>query len=122
MTFVQRHTVTVTTATGGGATGYTPVLNGRIAGIRYTKATAASAYASTADFTITAETSEVGLWTEANVNASKDVVPTQPTHTQAGATSADPARAPVFLANERVKILLAQGGNTKSGTFEVIVA
>ena len=122
MSYVQRHTVAVTTAAGGGATGYTPVVTGRIASVIYSKATAGSAYASTADFTITAEDSGLGLWTESNVNASKTVSPTQQTHDQVGATETDPTRAPIFVANERVKIVIAQGGATKLGTFQVVVA
>lgn len=121
MSYVERHSVTIETATGGGATGFTPVVKGRVANIIYTAATG-SPYASTADFTISAEGSGIGLWTESNVTASKTVSPSQPAHDQVGATTADPARHPIFVANERVKIVIAQGGNTKAGTFEVVVA
>lgn len=121
MSYVERHTVEITTATGGGATGYTPVVVGRVASVVYTAATG-TPFASTADFTITAEGSGIGLWTESNVTASKTVSPTQPAHAQDGTTTADPAREPVFVANERIKIVVAQGGNTKTGTFQVVVA
>lgn len=121
MSYVQRHTVSVTTATGGGATGYTPVVTGRVTNIVYTAPTG-SPYASTADFTITAEGSGIGLWTESNVTASKTVSPTQQAHDQVGAVETDPTRAPIFVANERIKIAIAQGGNTRQGSFQVIVA
>lgn len=121
MSYVERHSVSVTTATGGGATGYSPPVTGRIANVIYTAATG-TPFASTADFTITAEGSGLGLWTESNVTASKTVSPTQQAHDQVGATETDPTRVPIWVANERVKIVVAQGGNTKTGTFEVVVA
>jgi hypothetical protein len=124
MSYVERHTVEVTTATGGGGTGYTSVLTGQVANIIYT-ADGTAPYASTADFTITAESSGLGLWTESNVTASKTVAPHQPTHNQSGVvqnTAGDVQSAPCFVANERVKIVIAQGGNTKTGSFVVVVA
>ena len=121
MSYAERHTQTVVTATGGTATVYTPVITGRIAAVVYTKATAAVAYASTVDFTITAETSAQNIWTEANVNATETAYPVAAAKLASGAASTI-TESPIYVAQERVKIVLAQGGNTKRGTFTVIVA
>jgi hypothetical protein len=121
MAYAERHTQTVTTATGGAATVYTPVITGRIAAIVYTKATAAVAYASTVDFTITSDTSNQTLWSELNVNASKTARPVGVATLPSGASSTI-TESPIYVAQERVKIVLAAGGNTKQGTFTVIVA
>jgi hypothetical protein len=108
-------TVTVTTAADGSATAYTSsVVNGVLQNIIYTK----TDFAAGVDFTITAETSGLNLWTEENVNASKTVSPTQPTHTQAGAVSTE---RDITLCHERVKIVIASGGDTKTGTFKIIM-
>lgn len=123
MAYAERHNVTIATAADGTATGYTPVINGKILNIIYTKA-ASGNYDDGVDFAIIAETTGIGLWTEANVNATKTVCPKQPTHTQVGvanATAGDVLLADIFLANERVKISIAEGGNVKTGTFTVIV-
>ena len=121
MSYVERHTVTVTTATGGGATGYTPDLTGRIVYMGYTKDT----FASTTDLTITTELSTQAVWSETNINASKDLYPLAVADGVDGvalATAGDAQFVPVFVANERIKIVVAQGGNTAAGTFEVLVA
>lgn len=119
---VERHTVEIITATGGGATGYTPPITGSINEIIYTAATAASALASTADFTVTVERDGRGLWAESNITASKAVRPRRAPTSVLGATaSTAPINEPVMVANDRVKIVVAQGGNTKQGTFSVIV-
>jgi hypothetical protein len=120
MAYAETHTVAITTDALGDGTGYTPVLNGKIINIIYTK----DDYAAGVDFAITAEGSGLGLWSEANVNASKTVAPKQPTHTQVGVendTAGDVLLEDIYLTNERVKIVVDEGGDTKSGTFKVIV-
>ena len=122
MSYVQRHTVTVTTDSGGDATAYTPVATGRIQTIVYVK----DDYAAGVDFTITVEGTAEGLWTESDVNASATRAPRQPTHDAVGAASlyaaaGEPVEDHVAIANDRVKIVVAQGGDTKSGTFHVVL-
>ena len=123
MSYAQKSSVTVTTIADGTATAHSPqVHNGRVVNVIYTK----DDYTNGVDFTITSETTGQTIWTESNVDASKTVSPTQATHTTVGvAATYDGTRAvlgPVYLVNERVKIVLAAGGDTKSGTFTVIVA
>lgn len=122
---MKRYKVTVTTASDGTATAYTPRVSGKIHQIEYVK-DGSNAYTDGVDFTITGEATGVGLWTEANVNASAVRAPRQATHSQAGVASLFAAggtavQVPVALANDRVKIVLAQGGAAKVGAFHVLV-
>jgi len=117
--YIEKHTVTAITATGGGATAFTPPLVGRVLGIKYLKH-ATVPYASTADFTITSEDTGQAILSKSNVNADLIAYPTNKATTATGAASTL-TEQPVPLANERVKIVVAEGGNTKTGTFTVIV-
>lgn len=124
--YVERHTVTPVTNSSGDATSYTPVITGRLISIQYVKA-GASNYTDGVDFTITSETTAQNLWVDTNINASEVVAPRQPTHDSAGAASlyaatGEPVEDYYFLANERVKIVVGSGGDTKTGTFFVTIA
>ena len=123
MSYAERHAVTITTDAGGDGTGYTPVITGRIQAIHYAK----TDYAAGVDFTITAEATGETIWTESNVNASATRAPRQATHATDGtaslyAAAGEPVEDYIAVAEDRVKIVVAQGGDTKSGTFHVIVA
>ncbi len=114
--YVAREIVDVTTATDGVATAYTPRVNGAVREIVYLR-DGASAFASTADIAVTSELDGRNIWTEANVNASKTVRPVRPGSTASGAAAS--GSVPIHLGNDRVKIAIAQGGNTKAGRFIV---
>ena len=123
MSFVQRHSVTLTTDASGDATGFTPVVTGLINAIIYTK----TDYDAGVDFTITVEGTGQGVWTETDVNADKTVAPRQPIHDTVGVASlyagaGEPVEDHIAVANDRIKIVVAQGGDTKTGTFDVILA
>lgn len=120
--YVERHTVTLITDAAGDATGYSPVITGRILAIHYV----ATDYAAGVDFTITGEATGETIWTEANVNASTFRAPRMATHSTAGVAALYAAGGAavndyVGIANDRVKIVIAQGGNTKTGKFYIIV-
>lgn len=122
MSYAERHEVAITTDSSGDATGYTPVVTGRISTVRYAK----TDFADGVDFTITIEGTGEGVWTESNVNASATRAPRQATHDIVGAASlyasgGESVEAPIVLANDRVKIVVASGGNTKTGTFHVVI-
>lgn len=121
MSYVEKHTVQLTTATGGGATGYTPVVKGEIAAVRYVKH-GTTPFASTADFTITTEDSAQNVWVDSNINASENVYPVVAGNLAGTGAASTLTERPVRAAGERVKIVIAQGGNTKVGTFIVVVA
>ena len=119
-----KKTVTVTTDGTGVATAHTsgPVLKGRVRLIAYTKVD----FANGVDFTITTEDTGQNLWVEQNVNASKTISPRQATHAIDGTASlyvalGEPAEDHILVVNERIKIVIAQGGSETSGTFEFIV-
>ncbi len=123
---MRRHRVEITTAADGTAVGYSPRVTGELHQIEYVK-DGSNGYANGVDFAITGEATGVNLWTQNDVNASAVVAPRQPTHSQAGAASlyasgGTAVQARIGLANDRVKIALAQGGNAKVGTFYVLVA
>jgi glutamine cyclotransferase len=122
---MKRYKVTVTTASDGTATAYTPRVSGKVHQIEYVKH-GSTPFDDGVDFTITGETTGIGLWTESNVNASAVRAPRQATHSQVGAASlfasgGTAVQDRVALANDRVKIAVASGGNAKVGTFYVLV-
>ena len=114
---IQLHTVSATTSAGGAATVYTDVpVWGEVVSIAYVKDT----FDNGVDFTITGETSGVSLWTDTDVNASEIVYPRvlENGNTDGAALT---TRQGILLAGERVKIVVAQGGNAKAGSFRIIV-
>lgn len=119
---MKRYKVTVTTSAGGAATAYSPRLSGKINQVHYVKGD----FADGVDFTITDEATGIGIWTESDVNASAVRAPRQPTHSQVGvallyAAAGAAVGDKVGVANSRVKIVIAQGGATKTGVFHVLV-
>lgn len=125
MSYVRRAVVDITTDADGNATGYTGVADGFIEAIRYAK-DGTSPYDNTADFTITTEGSGQAVLTAANVAASATYYPRAATVDvsngaalyAAGGTAVND-RMPVGA--ERVKIVIAQGGDTKTGRFHVYI-
>ncbi len=123
MSYAERHTLTVTTDSNGDATVYSPVVTGRVLSIRYVK----TDYAAGVDFTITADVSAEGLWTETNRDSSETVAPRMPTQDAVGgdlfyeAANSEAVIDHIVLANDRVKIVVANGGDTKVGTFHIII-
>lgn len=122
---MRRYKVQVTTAADGTVTAFSPKISGEIHAIHYVK-DGANAYADGVDFAVTAEATGENVWTEANVNASAIRYPRAPTHTQVGAASlyaagGTPVQARIALGGDRVKIVLAQGGNAKTGAFHILI-
>ena len=122
MSYAAREVVTVTTIADGSATAYSGVLTGKLSQIRYVK----TDFADASTFTITAEATGETLWTESSVNASATRAPRQATHSTAGAAALFAAGGAavldkIALANDRVKIVIASGGNTKTGVFHIVM-
>lgn len=116
--YVERHTVAITTAADGSATAYTPVVTGRVAAIHYVK----TDFTDGVDFTITAEATAESLWTDTNINASEIVNPVRAGNLAGTGAASVFTEVPIFIANDRVKIVIASGGNAKVGTFYVVIA
>ena len=120
-----RHVVDITVNSSGDGTGYTDIADGFIHSIRYV-ADGTNPYANTADFTVTAEQSGAAVITATNVSASATYYPRAATVDVSNAASLYAAagtavndRIPV--AGERVQIVIAQGGTSKTGRFHVYV-
>lgn len=119
---IRRFEVTVTTASDGTATAYSPYLSGFIHAIHYVK----TDYADGVDFTITAEATGETLWTQSDVNSAAVKAPRQATHSNVGvaalyASGGTAVNDRIALGRDRVKIVLAQGGDAKTGKFIIIV-
>lgn len=122
---MRRKRVTITTASDGSATAYTPRVSGLLHSIHYVKH-ATTAYADGVDFVISSEATGEVFWDEDNVNAAAVRYPRAATHSTAGvaelyasggtAVSDKPA-----LAQDRIKIVIASGGNAKIGDFHFLI-
>ena len=121
MSYPRKETVSITTDASGDSTDYTTVITGRIEALVYTK----TDFTNGVDFTITTEDTGQTVWTEADVDASSTVYPRAATHDTAGvaslyASAGEPVETKVPVANERIEIVIANGGATKTGKIEVI--
>jgi hypothetical protein len=121
---MRLYEVTVTTDASGDAIAYAPSAGrarGRLESIQYQKVD----FADGVDFTITDEETVESLWTDTNVNASEIVRPRAPVMDQAGAArlyaDAGTAVPDKIAIVSRIKIVIAQGGNAKSGIFRFLV-
>lgn len=123
----RRTSITATTDASGDVTAYSAdVITGRVLTIKYV-ADGSAPYDNTADFTFSGESTAIAVMTVSNVSAAFTKAPRQPTHSvAAGATliyaGTDAVCDHVYLVNERLKLIIAQGGNAKTGTFIVVWA
>lgn len=120
--FVERHEVAITVDASGDGTGYTPVVSGLVRAIRYVK----NNYANGIDFTITCDVSGQAILTGTDVNASATSYPRAATASVANAAALYAGGGAAVndlipVAAERIKIVVAQGGVSTSGTFHVYV-
>lgn len=115
---VTRETVSVTTAADGSATAYSGQITGRIHSIHYVK----NNFDDGVDFTITLEATGESLWTDTNVNASEKVYPVVAANLGGTGGASTLTEVPLYAANDRVKIIIAQGGNVKTGAFRIVTA
>lgn len=122
--FLKRYAVTVTTNSSGDGTSYTDVIDhGEIKQIRYVK----TDFADGVDFVVSLEDTGVIVWDEDDVNASGTRCPQQATHLNTSGAAALYASGgtavlrPVVVAGERIKVVVASGGDTKTGTVYIWV-
>jgi len=121
--YPHKVTATVTTDKSGDGTGYTDHAYGLIHSVTYTK-DATDPYANGVDFTITTETTAQNVWVDTNVNATETVLPRTGTHDTTGAALLYAAGGTavctgIAVHSERIKVVVAQGGDTKTGLFTV---
>ncbi len=123
--FPIRHALDLTVDAAGAATVYTPVVNGRVLQLRYVPH-ASTPLDTNADVTITGEDTGVAIATLSNIGLSAFTkVPRQATHGVTGTAlvyaGSDPVTEPPYIAGERIKVVVAQGGVSKVGTLHLLV-
>ena len=127
MAFAQRYSVPFTTTAGGAATVYTGEgVNGRLLSVVYEYDDGDTG----ADFTITTKTTAVALLTITNAGTASvtwqpRVVVHPVANTGAGTAltfdGTNEIYEPQWIADEEIKVVVAQGGATKSGTLHFVV-
>jgi hypothetical protein len=122
---MHRVKVTVTTDGSGDAVAYSPRLAGKVHSVSYVKPGSGS-YADGVDFTITSEATGEKIWEESNVNATAYRYPRAGTHSNAGvaalfAAAGTAVQDKIALAQDRIKIVVAQGGAAKVGAFHFCI-
>lgn len=126
--FVNRQAIAVTTDGSGNFTGYTNVVTGQVFQIYYVP-DGSVPLDTNASVVFTEEDTTRPIVTKANIGTSAfSLAPRQPTHAVAdgsallyaggGSAVADE----VVVAGSRIKLVVAQGGAAKKGTFYVYVA
>jgi hypothetical protein len=124
MAEIVRHRISVTTDAGGDATAFTPVAFGRVLQLRYVP-DGTSPLDTAADLDITLKESGVVVANHDNIGTSAFTkVYRQATHGIDGSASlyaagGEPTEDHVFVAGEPIKLVIASGGNAKSGTLVV---
>ncbi len=124
MAKARKFTVPAVSDGSGAGTFYTPWINrgGFIESIQYLK----TDYTDGVDFTVTSDVTGEAIWTGTDVNAATVVRPRAPTHTTAGVAALYAASGAVndriAIAADRVKIVLASAGASKTGSFVITVA
>ena len=112
---LSRFTVNVTTSALGAAVAYSPQCNGLVRTVEYVKPISDGLDAAT-DIDIIADVSGAVIWTNDDLAASKVIHPLTQAQANTGADIVG-AYAPICLADERIKITVANGGDTLSGQF-----
>jgi hypothetical protein len=120
---VRKFVVPAVVAADGSGTFYSPYLSGFIESIQYVK----TDYADGVDFTITADATTETIWTEANVNAAVIKHPRAATHSTVGvalvyASGGTAVNDRLALGRDRVKIAIANGGVSTTGSFTITVS
>lgn len=123
MSRTRKFTVALTSTGAQVGTAFSPFLTGHVQSIQYLK----TDYADGVDMTVTAEATGEAIWTGTDVNAATVVRPRAATCTTAGVASLYAAAGvavndTIAVSRDRVKIVLAQAGATKSGSFVITVS
>jgi hypothetical protein len=114
----QRLRVTPVTDASGNATYYSENFSGRVHSLSYLKVD----FADGVDFTITLERTGQSVWTDTNINATETVYPVAAANLGTTGGASTLSEVPIIAANDRLKIVIVQGGNVKSGNFDLVVA
>lgn len=118
----EHYSKPVVTAANGSATVTIGPITGRLVSIGYVK----TDFVDGVDFAVTTLQTLQNLWTQSNVNASVQVAPRQKTHDNAGAEALYAAggtnvRDHYILVDDYIQIAVTNGGDTKTGRFDIVV-
>lgn len=117
----RRYDVALTTIADGSVTAYTPLVSGRVVAVLYKK----TDFADGVGAVVSTELSGKTLLTTTNMNASATYMPRLPVQDEAGADATldgtRKMREPLVVSDERLKIVIASGGNIKTGTLSIIM-
>lgn len=125
----ERHTLDLTVNADGDTTVYTGVVSGRVLQLRYVPDGSAPLDTG-ADMTVTGETTGVAIATITNIGTSaltwairQSTYPVANTGQGTASLYAAtfPRLEPVYVAAERIKVVVAAGGASKIGTLHVTV-
>ena len=124
--FIEREILTLTVNASGAATVNSGRVSGRVLQLRYVP-DATNPLDTGADLTITGEDTGVAISTLTNIGTSAlTSVPRQASHGVTGAAALYAAGGsgvlePVYLAGERIKVIVAQGGVSMTGTLHILI-
>lgn len=119
---IRRLVVPVTTDENGDGTAYASPIYGNLISIRYVK----TDFDDGVDFVITTEDTHQTLWSEEDVTASATRYPRAASHSTAGVAAAyaalgEAVNSMIDISAERIKVVVANGGDTTSGTFHFTI-
>ena len=120
--FAERLTVPLTTNASGACEAYSdPIQAGRVLAVRYVKTN----FDNSVDFTITAEKTGESILALTDQTTAGVWYPRAQVHGITGTgLTLDGTRLlvePILLVNDRVKVVIAQGGNAKTGSIELLI-
>lgn len=124
--YPQRLTVPIAVDASGNATAFSDLVYGQVLAVYYV-VDGTNPLATDADFTITGDVTGASIITITNIGTSSiEYLPRAATCDAAGAASlyasgGTAVTSPVTLANERIKIVVAQGGTSKVGTLHFVI-
>jgi hypothetical protein len=117
---LHKVSTTILTDTGGNATVYLgSKIRGYLVALNYLPGTLATG----ADLTVTAETSGAPILTKANLGTANSYLYPRALPTNANSLTGPLGTVPselIPLVNERIKVVVAQGGNTLTGSIEAV--
>lgn len=119
---IRRFAKTITVDASGDAEEFIGPIYGDLVSIRYVK----DDFADGVDFIVTLETTGETIWSEESVNASATRYPRAATHSTAGAAALYASGGVAVLGRiaiggDRIKIVVADGGNATSGTLHFTI-
>ncbi len=130
MAFLTSETISITTIADGSATAYSShAVNGLVHAIVYTP-DGTTPFDDNIVVTITGETSGLAIWSETladgDITGGVTRYPRAATHTILGAAALYAGAGvavldKIGLATERIKVVIAAGGNVKTGAFRFLI-